>query len=171
MQRFVFAVLGALAMVASSATAQVAPVKPTPIEPGAGDKLTIRECLGILTGLQLLDGRKVLVGAGKPTESVEVIPYKFAGKVRDAISHNIFVLNQVQLEGQAANRRIQAEIGKGKTIEPGSSAAADFDGRMSDYLERPCRVELDHLRDADLNLDTNDIPGTVLAALWKIRDR
>jgi len=153
------------------AGAQVAPVKPAPVEPGAADKLTIRECLGVLAGLQALDGRKVIVAQGRPNESVEIIPYSLAGKVRDAISHNIFVLQTVQQEAQAANRRVQVEVGKGSTIAPGSKEVIDLDARMNEYLDRPCKVELDHVRDEDLALDKNDIPPTVLAAIFKIRDR
>lgn len=145
-----------------------AAAQPAPPEKSA---LSLRECLGILNGLQQLDGRKVVVAQGRPNESVEIIPYALRGSVRDAISHNIFVLQSVQQEAQAANRRIQAEVGRGVTIAPGSAEAIELDARMNDYLERPCKVELDRIADGDLALDKNDIPPTVLAALFKIRDR
>lgn len=166
--------LAAIALVllaAAPALAQKAPGTPPPIQPGDRDKLTLRECLGILNGLAALDGQKVVVAAGKPTESVETIPYAFSGKVRDAISHNIFVLSTVQQEAAAANRRIQGEVGKGNPIMNDSKEAAELAARLNEYLERPCRVELDHVRDEDLNLDKNAIPGTVLSTLYKIRDR
>lgn len=155
-----------------------APAKPQPTAAAApADKLTLRDCLGILTALTQLDGRKVIVAAGKANESVELVPYSFgsspsrSGLVRDAISHNLFMLAAVQQEAQAANRRIQNEVGKGATIAPGSKEAGDLDARLNEYLDRPCKVDLDQLRDEDLNLDKNEIPGTVLAALFKIRER
>ncbi len=168
MRRFFFTVLF---MAGLPAMAAEAPIKQDPPQPGAELGLTITECLGIMAGLNALDGRRVIVGAGKPTESAETVSYKFPGKVRDAISHDLFMLTQVQQEAQAANRRTQLEIGKGETIKPGSREALEFDQRMAEYTARPCKIELDHLRDTDLKLDENDIPGSVLALIWKIRDK
>lgn len=133
--------------------------------------MTIADCLGVLAGLQALDaGARVIVAQGKPTESVETIRFKFPAKVRDAISHNLFVLGQVQQEAQAANRRAQMEVSNG-AIKPGSRENIEFDARMADYIARPCRAELDHIRDADLDLDRNDVPASALALLTRIRDR
>lgn len=155
------------------ALAQQAPVQQDPVTAitAPKDKMTVQECLGVLAGLQALDGRRVIVSAGKPSEAAETIAYKFSGKLRDTISHNIFLLSQVQQEGQAANRRIQNEIGKGNAIAPGSKEAIELDGRLSDYMARPCKADLEHIRDADLRLDENDIPGSVLALIYKIRDK
>ncbi len=161
----------AILFLAVPAMAAEAPVKQDPPQPGAEAGMTIAECLSAMSGLNALDGRRVIVGAGKPTESAETVSYKFPGKVRDAISHNLFVLMQVQQEGQAANRRAQFEIGKGEAIRTGSREALELDQRMAEYTARPCKVELEHIRDADLKLDENDIPGSVLAVLWKIRDK
>lgn len=146
----------------------IADAQPAPEEPR---KLTLRECMGVLTGLSNLDGRKVLVQAGRPNESVEFVSFSFKASVRDAISHNIFSLQPVQQEVQAANRRAQQEIGKGATIQPGSREAVELDGRMNDYLDRPCKVDLDRLRDSDLNIEANQIPPSILGMLFPIRDR
>jgi hypothetical protein len=143
------------------------------ISPAIADEvpMTISDCLGVLAGLQALDaGARVIVAQGKPTESVETIRFKFPAKVRDAISHNLFVLGQVQQEAQAANRRAQMEVSRGD-IKPGSRENIEFDARMADYVARPCRAELDHIRDADLDLDRNDVPASTLALLTRIRDR
>jgi hypothetical protein len=160
-----------LFLTAVPAIAAEAPIKQDPPQPGAEAGLTIAECLGIMGGLNALDGRRVIVGAGKATESAETVSYKFPGKVRDAISHDLFVLTQVQQEAQAANRRTMNEVGKGDLIKPGSKENLEFDSRMAEYTSRPCKVELDHLRDTDLKLDENDIPGSVLALIYKIRDK
>lgn len=177
MRRFFFTILSIAALAAAPAIAQQAPVKPDPAPATNPDKLTIRECLGVLAGLNALDGQRVIVARGKPTESVENVSYKFgtntdrAGKVRDAISHNIFMLGQVQQEAQSANRREQRAIGKGEEIKPGSKENVEFDGRMAEYTERPCNVDLDHIPVADLRLGENDIPGSILALLWRMIDR
>lgn len=150
-----------------------APVKQEPIKPGEAG-VTIADCLGILSGLNALDaGGRRIVAEGKPTESAETIHFKLPGKVRDAIGHNEFVLATVQQEAQAANRRVQLEIiaGGAESIKPGTKENLIFDQRMSEYMARPCAVQLDHIRDADLDLDHNDIPGSVLSLLTKIRDK
>lgn len=171
MRRLIFTILFTLSSALAGAYAQQAPVKQAPLQPGAADKLTMRDCITILAGLTALDGRRVIVGAGKATETAETIPYKFAPKVRGAISRNLFVLGNVQQEVQAANRRAQERIGKGQPITPGSKENIEFDREMNDYLDRPCKAELDHLSEADLKVDENDLPGTVVSALWKILDR
>jgi hypothetical protein len=162
-----------LLLLAVPALAAEAPVKQEPAKPGEAG-VTIADCLGILSGLNALDaGGRRIVAEGKPTESAETIHFKLPGKVRDAIGHNEFVLAQVQQEAQAANRRVQLEImGSGADpIKPGTKENLIFDQRMSEYMARSCAVQLDHIRDADLDLDHNDIPGSVLSLLTKIRDK
>lgn len=173
MRRLIFTVLFTLAPAFAGAHAQQAPVQQDPVAAMTApkDKMTIQECLSVLAGLQALDGRRVIVSAGKPTEGAETISYKFSGKLRDTISHNIYQLSQVQQEGQAANRRILNEVGKGNPVAPGSKEAIELDSRLSDYMARPCKADLEHIRDADLRLDENDIPGSVLALIYKIRDK
>lgn len=161
----------ALALLARHAMAEGPPVKKdaTPVVA----VLTINDCLLILQALNELDaGYRYVVAAGKPTESVETLRFKFPPKVRDAISHDIFALGTIQMEGQSANRRAQLEvIGSGSDpIKPGSKQAIQFDQRMADYTARPCAVPLDHFRKADLDLDKNDVPGSVLARLRPITD-
>lgn len=176
MRRFFLTILSAGVMLTGAAATQ-APVKQDPAAAMNPDKLTIRECLGILAGLTALDGRRVIVAAGKATESVETIPFKFgtspdrAGKVRGAIAHNIFLLGQVQQEAQAANRREQIAVGRGEPIKPGSKENVEFDSRMAEYTERPCNVELDHIPEADLRAGENDLPGSIQALIWKVIDR
>lgn len=158
--------------------AEVAPAKADPKTPGSADNLTIQECLGIAAGLNVLDtGYRRIVAEGKPTESAETIRFKLTPGALDAIGHNQFVLGQVQQEGQAANRRAQLQIMDARAdkadqspIKPGTKENMLFDERMSDYTAKPCRVELDHFRDADLKTDPN-IPGAVRSLLWKIIDR
>jgi len=136
--------------------------------------LTIADCLGILQGLNALDaGYRVIVAAGKPTESAETIHFKFPGRLRDTIGHDEFLLGQIQQEVSAANRRTQMEImGEHQDpIKPGSKENMIFDERMTEYTSRPCTAQLEHIHDVDLDLDHNDIPGSVLSLLTKIRDR
>ena len=160
-----------LFLIASSFASEV-PVKKEMTVGEAG--MTIQDCLGILVGLNALDvGARKIVAEGKPTESGETIRFKLPPKVRDAMSHNLFVLSQVQQEAQAANRRVQLEIMEtnSEPIKPGTKENMTFDARMTEYTARPCTVALDHIRDADLDLDHNDISASVLSLLTKIRDK
>jgi hypothetical protein len=144
--------------------------------PPAADasKLTIADCMGILVGLNQLDagGRRVIAD-GKPNESIETLHFKLPGKVRDAMSHDLYVLGQVQQEVNQANRRTQLEImgDSPDPIKPGSKQNMVFDARMTEYTGRPCTAELDRIHDADLDLEHNDIPASTLSLLTKIRDK
>lgn len=159
----------AAAIIAS--TPAIAADSPPAVAPSA-PVLSLRECLDILGALQSLDGRRTVIG-----QSVEVVPYKFGvtpernAAIRDAISHDIYVLTLIQGEARAAASRIQMEIGKGEQIVPGTADAIKLDARYNEYLARPCKADLDHIRDEDLRIGDNDIPGSVLGILYKIRDR
>jgi hypothetical protein len=173
MRRLFFTILSTTAILIGPAFGAEAPVQKPPVTAGEAG-MTIQDCLGILTGLNMLDaGARVIVSAGKPTEAAETIRFKLPAKVRDAMSHDIFVLGQVQQEGQANNRRVQLEImgASPDPIKPGSKENMVFDQRMSEYTARPCTVALDHIRDADLDLEHNDVPASVLSLLSKIRDK
>lgn len=171
MRRFFFTILfmtGFTPAIAAEAAVQKDPVT-------AGENgMTIQDCIGIMVGLNALDaGYRYIVAQGKPTESVETIKFKLPNNVRDAMSHNLFVLGQVQQESQAANRRIQLEIigDKPDPIKDGSKELLIFNNRIAEYTARPCNVTLDHIRDADLDRAHNDIPSSVMALLTKIIDR
>lgn len=171
MRRFFFTILFIAGV--SPAIAAEAPAQKPSVTAGESG-MTIADCLGILGGLNALDaGYRYVVGQGKPTESAETLRFKLPAKVRDAMSHNMFVLGQVQQEAQANNRRVQLEIMGTNTdpIKPGSKENMTFDQRMTDYTGRPCPVALDHIRDADLDLEHNDISGSILSLLTKIRDK
>jgi len=152
--------------------------EPTPGDggypPATAHALTIADCLGILSGLNSLDaGYQVIVAQGKPTEAAITMHFKLPGKLRDTIGHDEFLLGQIQQEVSAANRRTQMEImGEHQDpIKPGSKENMIFDERMTEYTSRPCTAQLEHIRDVDLDLDHNDVPGSVLSLLTKIRDK
>lgn len=168
MRRFLFQVLFLAAAV--PAFAAEAPVKQDAPGPGAADGLTINDCFAILTGLSRLDdGFEKVVSAGKPTESKISDHYDLPPALRDAQTHDLFVLGQIQQEVQTANRRAQLEIGHGEAIKPGSVEELKFQDRMAEYTSRPCPVQLDHIRKDDL-MKAGPIPGTIRALLWKITD-
>jgi hypothetical protein len=137
--------------------------------------LKISDCLGILAGLTQLDtgGNRHIIAEGKPDEKIETLRFKLPGKTRDAMSHDLFVLGQVQQEVNAANRRTQLDLmgDSQEPLKPGSKQNMIFDQRMTEYTARPCTVQLDHINDADLDLEHNDISASTLSLLTKIRDK
>jgi hypothetical protein len=118
--------------------------------------LTMRDCMNILTGLNLIAGEG------------NVSKFKFSAGTRDNISHDLFYLSQVQLEGIAANRRIQAEVRGDTEGQLSQKQLALLDERINQYLDRPCRTDLLKIRKEDLELDKNDIPPSVLFLIWRL---
>lgn len=168
MRRFFFTFLFTAAVTAAAAAE--APVKPTPGLPDTG--LTVNECLTILSGLNALDGRQVVVSAGKPDEKVINLSYDFGNaKLRMDIAHDMAVLGAIQRDSQTAQQGIFLEVGKGADIKPGTPEYANYDKQLKDLVDRPCHAALARIKAADLKLDRNDIPGSVLAAIDKILDK
>lgn len=164
MRRIFFAI--PFAVLATTALGADKPAAPPP------STLTVNDCLVILQGLNGLDLHQVVVNQGKPNEQVAMIPFEFgSARLRLTIGHNLAELGAVQRDAQAAQQKIQAEIGKGGEIKPGTPANLELDRQVRDLLTQPCRASIDHIQGADLKLDKNEIPGSVLGALDKILDR
>lgn len=171
MQRLFYTMLFTTAI--TTAIAAEAPVQKGDVKIGEAG-MTIQDCLGILGGLNALDaGYRHILQEGKPTESAETVHFKLSTTVHDIMSHDMFVLGQIQQEGQAANRRAQIEItgDDPELFKPNTKKALIFDQRMSDYTARPCTVQLDHIREVDLDLKNNDIPSSIRSLLTKILDK
>lgn len=147
-----------LALAYPASTFAQAPNTATKTDKGG---LTIRACLNILAGLYQID-------AGKVVDGKSLGQFKLPSNVKDALSHNIFVLGQVQLEAQTADRRIQAEIRGEANGDLNQRQLLALDQRRNDYFDRPCTAELDRIKRSDLDLDKNDIPASAVGNLWPI---
>jgi hypothetical protein len=170
MKRTILAAAVCLSSVSASTGAQ-APVKQEPGLPSSG--LTINDCLLILQGLNSLDGRQVVVNAGKSNEQVVLQAYEFGNaKLRLDIAHDLAILSAVQKDSQAVQQKIFLEVGKGSPdIKPGTPELLDYNNQLKDLMARPCLADVSRIKAGDLKLDKNDIPGSVLAAIDKILDR
>lgn len=135
--------------------------------------ITINDCLTILSGLNSLDGRMVVVNAGKPSEQVINQAYEFNnGALRGDIADNIAALTIVQRTAQEAQGKITLDIAKGDPeIKPGTPKALEYDRQLRELVARPCGIPLKRVKTSDLKLDRNEIPASVLAAIDKIRDK
>lgn len=138
----------------------------------SADALKLSECLAIMQGLNALDGHPVVIASGKPNEQVINQPYEFGNAaLRLDIAKNLSALGAVQRDAQSAQQKITAEISKGGEIKPGSTENLALDRQLRELLDHPCDVELKRIKAADLKLDRNEIPGSVLAAIDPILDR
>lgn len=160
-------------MFASLAFAQAAPVKQEPSAAINPSGLTLNDCLTVLTGLNALDGYQVVVNAGKPNEQVIVRSYEFSnGDLRGDIADNIATLTAIQKTAQEAQAQIFRDVAKGETeIKPGTPQVTEYDRQLKELTTRSCSAQLKKIKTSDLKLNKNEIPGSVLAALDKIREK
>ena len=143
-------------------------------EPEQDDDKRLPECRA-----RTSSARRALYGRGGGRQTFGIghaLHYKLSSKVRDIQGHNLFLLQQIQLEAQDANRKAQLDIMSRRTssedpsapVKAGTLEAITFDQRMADYVKLPCTLQLEHINAADLD---PDLPGTTLNLLWKIRDK
>lgn len=143
-------------------------------------RITINDCLLILQGLTAIDQHQVIIGKS-PNEQVVTQSYQYdSGAFRGAIAHNISVLTPIQTAAQTAQRAIETEIrqkippkdGHLAAIEPGSIEAFEYDRRLRELIDAPCKADLVRLRDSDLfKFPGNELPASAVANLEKIRDK
>ncbi len=132
-------------------------------------KLTILDCQTIFSGLTALDGHNEIT---KDQTSV-VVAYQFASaKLRMAIQSNLAALAAVQDTFTKTQQGIFREIaGGGSKIEPGKPEFDRYNKQITELQQQPCDVTLTRINAADLKLDKNEIPGSVLGALDKILEK
>lgn len=132
-------------------------------------ELTIADCQTLLAGLNALDGHAELTKDG----TLVTLPYKFgSGKLRMAIQQNLAALNAVQQDFSTVQQQVYREVaGEAPSIAPGSPELARYNRLIGEALKAPCKAKLEPLKVADLKLDQNEIPGSVLAALSRILER
>lgn len=132
-------------------------------------KLTILDCQTVLAGLSGLDGRQEVAGGAAIT-----VPYKFgSATLRLAIQQNIAALTAVQQAFTKSQQGLFREIAGDATTElkPNTPEFARYQRLVLEAQQGPCDVKLTRIKAADLKLDINEIPGSVLGALDKILDR
>lgn len=132
-------------------------------------KLTIGQCLTILSGLNALDGKQEMTKDGTAITTA----YQFgSAKLRLAIQQNVARLNDLQQGLQKVQQEMFREVaGDATEIKPNTPEFIRYQKMVLDAQQQPCNIELQRISAADLKLDKNEIPGSVLGALDKILDR
>ena len=98
-------------------------------------------------------------------------PYKLNGKVRFAMAKNLRKL-QVELDTlETVRQKLIEEYGLTPTKQPDGSSRldgekfAEYEQAFNDVLDAETEVDLHQITEADLDLDANQIPFTLLSPL------
>lgn len=136
------------------------------------EKLSIRTLLELNAAMLALDGSPVVVkDADKKTDKTVTVPYQFSGKVRWNVAKNLSILKRVSENFASTRDALINEVSGGTgRIEPENETAIKT---LNDKIAEVFATEEDTkglltLPLEGLNLDTNQIPLAVLAALEPI---
>lgn len=139
--------------------------KPKAIAPAPG-ALSIEQTIGVATALKQIDTYQAKDKDGK----VYAAPYNFGGTTRMAIAVNInrgdFELKNYQI---AVNGLIAQMSGGASQVPP--EKMQDFLAETTKLGNGPASVVLVRIKEADLKLDENPIPGSLLSLLVPIIER
>lgn len=132
-------------------------------------KIPTRVAVEIANGLAGLDGRNISAKDNN-VERVISAPYKFSGTLRKIIFRN---LARLRVEIEVHNNASQAlfrSISGGREMmdekDPAQAALlATYHAQLRDLLNEEVEVELQPIFLSALDLDKNDIPGSILAML------
>jgi hypothetical protein len=129
---------------------------------GTASVRTVGDAIALSQALSQLDGQKKIVDHGKdiPAEVV-VVPYEFSGPVRFALADDLAAL-QVPLK--AFDDAKQA-LAKQYPSDSNGKLSEKFLVEANAALAQPVDLKLKQIKRADLQLDRNPIPLSVLAAL------
>jgi len=127
-------------------------------------KLTTQSALRLIDALKHFDVPPASVDGKAARE-----PYKLAGSARMAIALNLARLLEVAEAYQKARNGLVYDHGNGGTMVA-DARLAEFEKAHAALLEGQCEVNLVCLSTADLQLDDNPLPVTVIAGLMPIID-
>jgi hypothetical protein len=128
--------------------------------------MKIREILTAAAALNALDGYTKVVKDGGLDKAVTV-PYEFTANVRFSIAKNIAALGPVLRTFESSRKALIKQFSDGGNEVPADAMAA-FSEAPSELLDRDEEVSSAELSQADLNLERNPIPPSVIAGLMPL---
>lgn len=139
----------------------------------AGDKITNRQAIELLEGLSQLDGYPSIV-----KDQVVPKPYEFGnGTLRGIISRDIAILRPIAKMIDDVRNGVLRELLKDKPgiteVKRNTPEFFELLKQLDPVLDAPASgtQDLEHFKIADLKLEKNEIPGTVLASIKVICDQ
>jgi hypothetical protein len=132
--------------------------------------MTVEEAVRLSQGLAALDGYDRTIEGPDGERTVREF-YKFEPLVGLAVARNANSLEPVARAYQdARNRLIRKHAGGGFKVDPGTQEAVAFAEDDRKILAAEETVALVPIREADLKLDVNPIPPSVLGLLLPLLD-
>ncbi len=130
---------------------------------------TIQQLNDLYQAFTALDGQThVLKDEAAKTEKAILVPYKFGGKVRWNIAKNLSILKRHNEDFSKARDGLILELsdGTGSIDQEDGALISQLNAKLQELLAETTEVTgLLTLTLDDLNLDTNPVPGSVLAVL------
>ena len=133
-------------------------------------KLKVSDLLALQQGLAAFDGQQKVVPQGDAPAKVVLVPYELPGKTRWAIAQDLAAIAPALKAADEARNALLKQIGG----EAGTISSSDtvriskFTAAYNEVLNQVVTVELTKIPSADLKLDANPLPPTVLASLTPI---
>jgi hypothetical protein len=129
--------------------------------------LTVAQALELRAGATALDGQTQVVPQGESPAKIVLVPYKLTGDTRWKIASVLTALKPLLDTFDSVRQSVAKSTGA--DVDPKNEAkAAAFSTEINTQLQRKDEVKLPVLTKAELNLNDNPIPGSVLAALQPI---
>lgn len=137
---------------------------------GLGERgLTVLAAKTIDINLRAFDGYKKIVPSTNPgvPDQIVIVPYELSGRTRMAIAENLSALKPTIDAFEIANGNLSKSFGKnGADVDQkDQEAMAKYIAELTQILKRPVSVNLVKIPLADLNLDHNPVPPSVISAL------
>lgn len=129
-------------------------------------KISNRSILEIRGALIALDGQSLPVGGENAKSGVYMKPYDFTGSVRFRIGRMLSIIKPIAADVDKACDAIVTKYAVDNLIPP--EYVRKYHAERSDLLDIETDVEITKLTEADLKLDVNPIPVSVLSVLNSI---
>lgn len=126
-------------------------------------KITNRGILEIRQALTALDGHPTPTSSENTKASVYLKPYDFTGSVRFRIGRILSTLNVIAQDIEKASDEVAKKYAVDNIIP--APAVAAYTQERNNLLDIENDVEITKFTEADLKLDINPIPGSVLSVL------
>lgn len=130
------------------------------------EPLTVEQALNVATGLGQLTSIDGVDKEGKPTKTY----YKFSPDLRLLIAVDIDIGRSVQTQFQNANNALVMQLSDGNPPVPPEKMSA-YNVELVKMMAAPARATFHRIKAADLKLDENPIPASVLSLIIPILDR
>lgn len=128
--------------------------------------LTVEQTINAMNALASLDGAEVVDKDGKKGTA----PYKLSGSTRMAIAVNLDRARAEFKTYQAVHAAMIRQMAAGGDTVP-ADRTQEFTAEINKVLGAKASVALYRLKEADLNLADNAIPGSTLSHLIPLIDR